>query len=136
MDALTATTDKQSFRILKCGIPAETADMYLCKSNVPPVTYHQCTVPDGVDVKHWFSYHGNRDIIPAWSLSALLAILPREIRNGDVHGVLSMQVYGDGWIVSYNDFERGVTLFKEEDLKLTEACVLMVEVLHTFDVLK
>lgn len=75
-----ATTKEQSQRLLALGLKAETADMYLEKCRLPEAgDYYLHTLPDGIDVKHWFSARMNRDIIPAWSLSRLWELLPVEV---------------------------------------------------------
>lgn len=75
-----ATTREQSERLLALGLKLETADMYLEKCRLPEAgDYYLHTLPDGIDVKHWFSARMNRDIIPAWSLSRLLELLPVEV---------------------------------------------------------
>lgn len=77
-----ATTRKQSERLLALGLKPETVDMYLEKCRLPEAgDYYLHTLPDGTDVKHWFSARINRDMIPAWSLSRLLELLPVEVSD-------------------------------------------------------
>ena len=75
-----ATTKEQSERLLALGLKPETADMYLEKCRLPEAgDYYLHTLPNNVDAKHWFSVRMNHDIIPAWSLSRLLELLPVEV---------------------------------------------------------
>lgn len=75
-----ATTPSQSRRLLQCGVDPETADMSWVRG--------AANVSDGDLSLHpylrmqrinWQSMRGRSEITPAWSLSALLALLPKEI---------------------------------------------------------
>lgn len=64
-----ATTQDQSQRLLRCGVSADTADMYI----------------DNYDEVWAAPYKDNqrkneKGFLPAWSLSALCKLLPREIK--------------------------------------------------------
>lgn len=65
---MIATDKSQSARLLKCGVPAESADMYI--SNYGDL---------------WASPYKNnqrkdeKGFAPAWSLSALLGLMPKEM---------------------------------------------------------
>lgn len=63
------TTQDQSARLLKCGVSTDTADMI----GVEPDYGYEC--------EPWSSMRGHdtRGYFPAWSLSALLGLLPKEI---------------------------------------------------------
>lgn len=91
-----ATDSSQSQRILRCGVSADTADMYI--SNCGDL---------------WASpYKDNqrkneKGFLPAWSLSALLGLLPKEIKV-DESPYDEVQKYGlliypfmSGWQVDY-----------------------------------
>ena len=69
-----ATTQDQIQRLLRCGVSADTADM---------ARY----VDDSVPMMPWDwtmgSYGGT---FPAWSLSALLGLLPKEVFDKDSNG--------------------------------------------------
>lgn len=75
------TTREQSNRLLSCGVPRETADMYYEKANCPPAYYYYCVINEKIDKKEWFSWRGNKDILPAWTLGALLEVLPKSIKG-------------------------------------------------------
>lgn len=62
-----ATTREQSDRLLKCGVSAESADMARYEDDEVPMMPWDWTTG---------SYGGT---FPAWSLSTLLGLLPKEI---------------------------------------------------------
>lgn len=79
---MIATTQDQSQRLLRCGVSADTADMSIRTITEPMIkeiagweTPRLLTMP----------YNSAKDIYcgdyiePAWSLSALLGLLPKEI---------------------------------------------------------
>lgn len=72
-----ATTREQSIKLLALGLKPETADMYISKCRLPEGgDYYLYPLISNIDAQHWFSSRINRDIIPAWSLSRLLELLP------------------------------------------------------------
>jgi hypothetical protein len=75
-----ATTREQSQRLLALGVKPGTADMYLEKSQLPEAgNYYLHSLTRDIDPEHWFAARMNRDIIPAWSLSRLIEMLPVEV---------------------------------------------------------
>lgn len=68
MERQIATTKEQSDRLLKCGVPAESADMFRWVNSYGQEFIETHYVPSP-----------NVSITPAWSLSALLGLLPKEI---------------------------------------------------------
>ncbi len=94
MERQIATTREQSDRLLKCGVPAESADMH----------WHGAIVPRGGSLtelpypsEEWDLFNSPYwlmpeemqkaklmedyyEIAPAWSLGALLGLLPKEIK--------------------------------------------------------
>lgn len=72
-----ATTREQSIKLLALGLKPETADMYISQCRLPgDGNYYLYPLTRDIDAQHWFSSRINRDIIPAWSLSRLLELLP------------------------------------------------------------
>lgn len=73
-----ATTRSQSARLLKCCVPAESADMsWRVESgeiNVDQLLFDTEWIGCGYD-----SPKRHIEYLPAWSLSALLGLLPKEI---------------------------------------------------------
>ena len=103
-----STTQDQSARLLRCGVSADTADMFY--TNYPNKPNDGMPYIGSIGIR--------KDLIPAWSLSALLGLL---FKSGHI---LSMQYerneyrlqsfYSSGDFVAY-----GTTAI--------EACVNMAE---------
>lgn len=72
-----ATTHEQSERLLALGLKLETADIYLEKCRLPEAgDYYLHALTKDINPEQWFSARMNRDIVPAWSLSRLLEMMP------------------------------------------------------------
>lgn len=85
------TTREQSEKLLALGIKAETADAYLEKCRLPEAgDYYVHALTKDINSKQWFSARTNRDIIPAWSLSRLLELLPTNIKIGNRENVFCL----------------------------------------------
>lgn len=71
-----ATTPEQGKRLLACGVDPSTADMFYTNYRIKPNDKMPIvkTAPLGI----------RKDLIPAWSLSTLLALLPNKILVNDV----------------------------------------------------
>lgn len=109
-----ATTREQSEKLIALGLKPETADMYLEKCRLPEAgDYYLHTLIMNIDAEHWFRSRINRDIIPAWSLSRLLELLPTQIKIGstseDIFG-LYHENNGKKWNLSY----LGIQYFETE----------------------
>lgn len=104
-----ATTKDQSARLLRCGVPADTADMswrtILYPSNDEPWTDPQLSVLPYSEAK---DIYGDDYIEPAWSLSALLGLLPFKIHNGKYEYWLDIAPmdYGKQWSIGYYCMEK------------------------------
>lgn len=115
-----ATTSEQSARLLRCGVPADTADMIYSEDCGFEVNVGG-RLPDGCT--------------PAWSLNALLGLLPKEIEADDSiydekqeYGLL-IYPFMDGWQVDYQyceDDECHCLICRYGD-NLIEACVQLIE---------
>jgi hypothetical protein len=96
MNTNIATTQKQTARLLHCGVSADTADM---------ARY----VDDSVPMMPWDwttgSYGGT---FPAWSLSALLGLLPFKIHSDKYEYWLDIAPmdYGKQWSIGYYCMEK------------------------------
>ena len=123
-----ATTQSQSDRLLRCGVSADTADMYI--SNYGDL---------------WASpYKDNqrkdeKGFTPAWSLSALLGLLPKEI---DIDGYpYRISIYfenpdepviGNQWCLFYKPKKNTEKSHYIDDVPmyapdLIECSILMIE---------
>lgn len=117
-----ATTSEQSQRLLRCGVPADTADMVWTRFESDGEKYEQLSVMDESAYEV-----ASLTPIPAWSLSALMTkILPSNIRYKGHTSLLEItssnwQSDEQIWEVAY-DIDLGVDASDP-----IEACVLMVE---------
>lgn len=115
-----ATTREQSDRLLQCGVSADTADMMF-------------TPYDTLSTEPYREALKDRGCIPAWSLSALLDLLPTSItdENG-TYFQLQLTAYPHEedcykWCLSYYDIGGEITLLYIEAPDPIEACVRMIE---------
>lgn len=69
---MIATTKKQSQRLLCCGVSADTADMCYDSGALSLMDYDSA-------VHERDSRRECYEVVPAWPLSALLGLLPKEI---------------------------------------------------------
>lgn len=85
-----ATTQKQTARLLQCGVSADTADMHWDNKTLDEPFLDTGEVTDKRDT-------------PAWSLSALLGLLPFKIHNGKYEYWLDIAPmdYGKQWSIGY-----------------------------------
>ncbi len=119
-----ATTKEQSARLRQCGVSADTADMHI----------------DNYKVLWAAPYKNNqrkdeKGFAPAWSLSTLLRLLPKEIKV-DESPYDEVQKYGlliypfmSGWQIDYQycDNDECQCLKCIYDTDLIEACVKAIE---------
>lgn len=119
-----ATTQDQSARLLRCGVSADTADMMFTPHNTLSIEPYKQALKD-------IGY------IPAWSLSALLSLLPTSILSpmGNEYMLeLSRLRMHNAWEVQwFNGRERFRTYDKQKvfhklwDKSPIEACVKAIE---------
>lgn len=145
-----ATNPQQSKRLLACGVDPNTADMYLSINMCPGENYGKySTRVLGEDLLTLSEILRSIDYAPAWSLSALLKLLPKhlddfsqtkwrppfledEIWDMDNEGVLNgdAKLYSNGtnWIVDY-DWDGFLGTLPQSENPI-EAVVLAIELLH------
>lgn len=124
-----ATDKDQSARLLRCGVSADTADMF----------YKQRIVMAEQDSMKLILFARNELTVgdvpsyPAWSLSALLGLLPPSITDGNgTYFQLQLTAYPHEedcykWSLSYYSMDAEISLSYVEAPDPIEACVLMVE---------
>ena len=105
-----ATTQDQSRRLLRCGVSADTADMMFTPHNTLSTEPYKEALKD-------IGY------IPAWSLSALLSIMP------DLEHCFSL------WKFEEDDTYAADATMVNPDFRVDandpiEACVGLIEILH------
>lgn len=119
-----ATNPSQSQRLIACGVDLKSAAFVWMenKPNNPRLTLRTEIIEDN-----------NPYILAfAWSLSALLALLPMEIRKDGIDFTMELKPYPHDeeccrWCISYYDSELEATAYYSEAPDPIEACVQMTE---------
>lgn len=91
-----ATTKDQSARLLRCGVSADSADMCYDSGALSLMDYDSA-------VHERDSRRESYEVIPAWSLSALLGLLPFKIHSVRYEYWLDIAPmdYGRQWSIGY-----------------------------------
>jgi hypothetical protein len=122
-----ATDSSQSQRLLRCGVSADTADMARYEDDEVPMMPWDWTTG---------SYGGT---FPAWSLNALLGLLPKEIDIDGYKYRISIYfessdepVIGNQWCLYYKPKKHNEKSHYIDDVPmyatdLIECAVLMIE---------
>lgn len=110
-----ATDKNQSSRLLSAGVKAETADMSIDKDTDK---LYLSAYQNRVDKAHE---------VPAWSLSALIGLLPESITNKD--GVRWLRIRPTGWLCFVDYYADNLSPAGVSDKDLVEATVQMIELL-------
>lgn len=112
-----STTPEQSKRLLDCGLDPESADFVWMDDNPPRLTLRTEIIED------------NNPYILAfgWSLSALLALLPKDLMWQGLYYHLVMGPNEKGWEIEYNDLSVLNNLHRATADNLIECVVLMIE---------
>lgn len=126
-----ATTKEQSARLLQCGVSAESADMFY----QTPITVSQKRQGEDVLlIKKSDATLYDADT-PAWSLSSLLSLLPKEIKV-DESPYDEVQEYGlliypfmSGWQIDYQYciYDECHNLICIYSTDIIEVCVKAIE---------
>lgn len=99
-----ATNQEQATRLLRCGVSADTADMIY---QTPITASQKATREDILLVRKADKTLFDTDI-PAWSLSALLGLMPFKIHSGKYEYWLDVAPmdYGKQWSIGYYCTEK------------------------------
>lgn len=110
MKTSISTTQDQSARLLKCGVPAESANMSI---DTDTDKIYLGAYSERVDKVHE---------VPAWSLSRLLSLLPFKIPCGNFEFWLDVAPinFGTQWSMGYYCTEKPRTI---KGLKHTESLI-------------
>lgn len=124
-----STTPEQSRRLLACGVSADTADMVWTHFESDGEKYEQLSVMDESAYEV-----ASLTPIPAWSLGALLGLLPKEIYDEDGNGFYFSlaQEYpaNEDYNAAYKPcWDNGDAFIEKRSLSPFEACVQLVECL-------
>ncbi|MCX4277836.1 hypothetical protein EEL34_14215 [Muribaculaceae bacterium Isolate-039 (Harlan)] len=129
-----STNLEQAQRLLNCGVKESTADMSWRELIDRAQMTHEadgvtlCTLP----YKEAALIYGEDGITPAWSLSALLSMLPSCIQHGKTEYYLDFAPYEDkGWGIGYfsNEGVRSIKGLTQPAYPI-EACVRAIEWLY------
>lgn len=104
-----ATDSSQSDRLLRCGVSADTADMcWIAPNRLVTGGVGFPTLMCAEYFKHDDSIHQT----PAWSLSALLRLLPYKIPCGNFEYWLDVAPINDGkqWSIGYYCMDKPRTI--------------------------
>ena len=125
-----ATDSSQSDRLLRCGVPADTADMCYDSGALSLIDYDSA-------VHERDSRRESYEVIPAWSLSRLLSLLPTSIMSplGNEYMLeLSKLRMHDAWEVQwfsgrdrFRTYDKKKNFHKLWDKSPIEACVKAIE---------
>ena len=126
MTTTIATTREQSARLLQCGVDPKTADMSWVRgaANVSDgdLSLHPYLRMQRINLQ---SMRGRNEITPAWSLTALLNLMPRTVtykRRTNIFGLYHEEEKdGGGW----NYLCPGIAYFIEDTP--FEAVIKMIE---------
>lgn len=106
-----ATTREQSYKLLTLGLKPETADMSIPIKDNPNL---YCSARPYNDWNGYWKH--NRFVIPAWSLSRLLELIPKSIEQVNrPNADLDINSDGQCWFVTYVEFGYDV---KHQEMKL------------------
>ena len=127
MKTQIATTPEQSQRLTACGVDKDTADFYWCDFIPDEPSLSMGEIPRNNDTGEVIS-DGD---LPAWSFSALLALLPMEVNEEGLQTVFHLTYYPDElkWAAEYYDYAMDKYLCSERDYTPIEACVKAIEYL-------
>lgn len=125
-----ATTQEQAARLLRCGVSADTADMCYDSGALSLMDYDNA-------VHERDSRRESYEVVPAWSLSRLLSLLPTaimsplgneymlELSKRRMHNVWEVQwVYSRSRFTTYNKQKVFQKLWDKSPI---EACVKAIE---------
>lgn len=128
---MMATTVKQSKRLLELGMGIETADMWWTEIQPLKTISWNETIPNGecyytlsITKEEHLGMASYKDI-PAWSLSALLELMPSVITKDDKKMFLRLEKAGAYNLYYFSPNRQGEIWFTEEEP--IDASVGMIE---------
>lgn len=118
---MIATTKEQSERLVKCGVSSDTADMCYDSGALSLMQYNSAI--NERDIRR-----ENYEVLPAWSLSRMLELLPKRLRSYYRRGgyyQMVLTIVTKDWCLSYREYDFSLKAFFGESP--IEACVKAVE---------
>lgn len=114
-----ATNPEQSQRLIACGVNPDSADM-AWKEDLTSIRLEVLNHP-------WIENLRNLHYSPAWSLSALLALVPQDLMWQGLYYRFVMGPNENRWEIEYNDLSVMNNLHRVIADTPIEACVQMTE---------
>lgn len=132
MITIKSNTDIEQSKKLAEFLPLESADMeYIILKKTNELISSVPFVKDELEVEN-SAYDATYDLIPCWSLAALLNIIPQEIFDGEY--IINITEGRDNkWVLTYDHYENrnhsyyGLPIGADN---LIDACVKMIIKLH------
>ncbi len=119
MVAIKAYTDLSQSKTLSKILPLESADG----------GWYGTDNPLAANTEYWlYTKYTEKAALPAWSLTALLSVLPKNLNIGRPSLVSNYK--GCYWIQYYDEFMKPNNYKTECFNNPVEACVAMIESLH------
>ena len=119
MATIKSYTDIEQSKKLAEFLPLESADMYWWSSGK---RYYIEAMDDG-------DFNEKEGDIRAWSLAALISIIPQELFGGE-YIINITEGLNHKWIISYEPFSEISSYIDTSSDSLIDCCVEMIEKLH------
>lgn len=127
-EQLKAFTDLEQSKVLAEILPLESADMIWILANPDLPMIKAIAYEDSEKSKYY-------EVLPAWSLAALLNVIPKEIFNGKYVINITEGKYNK-WIITYDSgYSNSFYGLIASDNNLVDACVYIIERAHKLNLL-
>lgn len=131
MATIKSYTDLSQSKTLSNILPLESADMHYCLEKRGVATGYEIGTNPFIKAKRFEGKCNVVDVQPAWSLAALLSVLPDEL--GDNH-FLTLDKEGNEYCCCYEDVNGNSFRHTFADNPIN-ACVAMIEKLDELNLL-
>lgn len=131
---LKSFTDLEQSKKLAEILPLESADMHYCLENRDVATGYKIGIVPFIQARKFKGKCNIVDIQPAWSLAALLNIIPKCIKD---YNVLRIDIGENNTDIWYDEIGYGVNNNLPDIIMeyAVDACVAMIEKLHELNLL-
>lgn len=130
--AIKSYTDINQSRKLAEILPLESADMHYCLENRDVVTGYEISIVPFIKARRFKGECNIVDIQPAWSLAALLRVLPDHFYDETGRMTLGMDK-GDTYYHVF--YENNNSYIQKSASNPIDACVAMIEKLNELKML-
>lgn len=139
METIKSFTDISQSKKLAEILPLESADMHYCLEDRDVTTGYEIGISPFIKAKRFEGKCNIVDVQPAWSLAALLGVLPnnKHITTTLLRGGWKIEPveYIDKWFCDYEDEDSPYRDFTVSADNPIDACVAMIEKLHELNLL-